>query len=544
MNSTQKNSKHIIFRKKKSRKEKYESIEPYMKSTNFPLYDYQKIGLDWLLKRELVGYKTAYNTVFGGLLCDEPGLGKTIQICAALYCNPLKHTLIVLPNSVIQQWIDTIKKILPSESIYFYHGTNRCKTVAELKLKKFKILITTYGMLYSKKDTNESTILHNFGYWDRIVFDEVHILRNKKSIVALSACRLKGNIRWGLTGTPIQNSEKDLYSLYKFLEIPKNYFNTICAKVINKSLILRRTKDEFKRFTTKFPNLNQINHLLEFNTDKERNIYRKLQQNLLEDYFKSTYNKSFSTGGGGHSGFMIIELLLRLRQLSLHPQILINSLNRKFDSNISKFTNNSTKISKLMDIIKNTKDEYCLVFCHFKEEIKLIGNELKNKNIGFLIYDGSTSLREREAIIKMYPPKPLLNRISYKNNLPKKILENIQAYFPKVLLIQIKAGGVGLNLQQFSQLFILSPDWNPSNEIQAIARSHRLGQHRAVNVHRFLLFDKGDDLNKCKFSTIDEHISSVQNDKRHIMADILEDDRYINTNVYNDLTGLKQITDY
>ena len=192
-----------------------------------------------------------------------------------------------------------------------------------------------------------------------------------------------------------------------------------------------------------------------------------------------------------------------------------------------------------MDIITNTKNEYCLVFCHFKEEIKLIGNELKNKNIGFLIYDGSTSLREREAIIKMYPPKPLLNRISYKNNLPKKILKNIQAYFPKVLLIQIKAGGVGLNLQQFSQLFILSPDWNPSNEIQAIARSHRLGQHRTVNVHRFLLFDKGGDLNKCKFSTIDEHISSVQNDKRHIMADILEDDRYINTNVYNDLTGLK-----
>ena len=540
MNSTRKNSKHIIFRKKLSRKERHQSIESYMKSKNFPLYDYQKIGLDWLLTRELVGYKTAHNTVFGGLLCDEPGLGKTIQMCAALYCNPLKHTLLVLPNSVIHQWIDTIKKILPSESIYFYHGTNRCKTVAELKLKKFKILITTYGMLYSrKKGIDETTILHSFGVWDRIVFDEVHTLRNKKSLVAKSACYLKGHIRWGLTGTPIQNSEKDLYSLYKFLEIPKNYFNTKCAKVINKSLVLRRTKDEFKRFTTKFPNLNQINHLLEFNTTKERNIYRKLQQNLLEDYFKSTYNKSFNSDGSAHSGFVIIELLLRLRQLSLHPQILINSLNRKFGSNISKFTNNSTKISKLMDIITNTKNEYCLVFCHFKEEIKLIGNELKSKNIGFLIYDGSTKLQEREEIVKMYPPNPLLNRIAYKNNLPKKILQNIQAYFPKVLLIQIKAGGVGLNLQQFSQLFILSPDWNPSNEIQAIARSHRLGQHKTVNVHRFLLFDQGDELNKCKFSTIDEHISSVQNDKRNIMADILEDDRYINTNVYNDLTGLK-----
>ena len=133
----------------------------------------------------------------------------------------------------------------------------------------------------------------------------------------------------------------------------------------------------------------------------------------------------------------------------------------------------------------------------------------------------------------MYPSKKLLDQISVKNHLSKNIIDNIKSHFPKVLLIQINAGGIGLNLQQFSQLFITSPNWNPSNEIQAIARAHRLGQDKIVNVHRFLLYDQYN-----KFSTIDEHIMGIQTGKRSIMADILKDERYINSSVVNDFSQI------
>ena len=527
-NPNTKTSRKIVFTKKKNRIERYRSLENYMEKKNFPLHKYQKKGVDWMLKRELVGYNTKHNKISGGLLCDEPGLGKTIQTCATLYCNPLKYTLLILPKSVVQQWIDTIKKILPSEKIYLYHGANRCKTVAELKLKKFQILITTYGMLYDRTKKNDFTLLHNFGNWDRIILDEAHIIRNKKSKISQSICSLKGSIRWGLTGTPVQNSDKDLFSLYKFLEIPPNYFKKKCIDTINKNILIRRTKDEFKHLSIKFPNLNQIDYSLEFISKEERNLYDKIQKNLTNNYLNIIENSDKSV-----EALALLELLLRLRQVSIHPQIVINSLNRKFKSNIPKFTNNSTKINKLIDIIHSTKDEYCLVFCYFKDEIKLIGEQLKLKNIGYNIYDGSTKFREREQILKMYPPKKLLDQIWVKNHLSKNIIDNIKSHFPKVLLIQINAGGIGLNLQQFSQLFITSPNWNPSNEIQAIARAHRLGQDKIVNVHRFLLYDQYN-----KFSTIDEHIMGIQIGKRSIMTDILKDERYINSGVVNDFSQI------
>lgn len=518
----------IFFSKKKTKTERYTNLEDYMREKNFPLHKYQKTGVDWMLGKELMGFNTKHNKIYGGLLCDEPGLGKTIQMCATLYCNPVKYTLIILPKSVVQQWIDAINKILPSEKVYFYHGSNRCKTVAELKLKKFTILITTYGMLCNTKMMHGLTILHHFGKWDRIIVDEIHVMRNKKSKISKSICGLQGGIKWGLTGTPVQNTEKDLFSLYKFLDIPSQYFNKDCIDSINKNILIRRTKDEFKRLSIKFPNLNQIDHLLEFTSDGERKLYDKIQKNLTKNYLNILENSDKSV-----EMLALLELLLRLRQVSIHPQIMINSLNHKFKSKIPNFAINSSKIAKLMEIINKSKDEYCLVFCYFKDEIKLIGEQLKFKKIGYNVYDGSTPFKKRDEILKMYPPKKIFQQIGLKYNLSENIIENIKSYFPKVLLIQINAGGVGLNLQQFSQLFITSPNWNPSNEIQAIARAHRLGQDKIVNVHRFLLYDQYNE-----FSTIDEHIMGIQSSKRSIMADILKDEGYINNDVVRDFTDI------
>ena len=142
----------------------------------------------------------------------------------------------------------------------------------------------------------------------------------------------------------------------------------------------------------------------------------------------------------------------------------------------------------------------------------------RNENIDSHIYDGSLSINEREILLDKYVQKTKLIVKDGKPTIVKSVV-------PKVLIIQIKSGGVGLNLQQFNNVIILSPDWNPSNEIQAIARAHRIGQKKQVIVHKISLFaNKEFFKNKADyFDTIDEYILNKQKEKRNLMAELLKD---------------------
>ena len=171
-------------------------------------------------------------------------------MCSLMYINSLKKTLLIVPKSVIKQWVLAIQKIVPTKKIYVHHGQDRCRTVSQLKLKNIDIVITTFGMILNKNQDGNNIII-DFGKWDRIIIDEIHLIRNKNSMIAKQIYKIKSHIKWGLTGTPIQNAEKDLYSLYKFLDIPKCYHNKKCCCIINDKIILRRTKDEFKYFKKK-----------------------------------------------------------------------------------------------------------------------------------------------------------------------------------------------------------------------------------------------------------------------------------------------------
>jgi len=505
-------SKNIRFLKKQNPKELYAHIDAYMKEKGFELYNYQKIGLEWMLKRELLGFSLEKidTKIGGGILGDEPGLGKTIQTCATMRCNPKKRTLIVVPKSVIFQWKNAINKILPKYKVFIY-SSGTYTTSRQLRQSNFDVLITSYGMLYTKKD--QLTPIHQFGKWDRIVLDEAHIIRNSKSKIHKSISFLQSPIKWCLTGTPVQNSHKDLCSLYKFLGLPDFYMDYV--KVINKSLLLKRGKEIFKLLNISLPKLNHIDYILDFNSEKERDFYSKLKSNILENYLTLLDESN-------NKKIVYLELLLRLRQISIHPEIAINRLNAKFDMKIPNFLGYSTKIQKLIELIHAKKNQYCIVFSYFKKEMDIIGNYLNSNKIGFRTYHGGTSSKERHQVLNMFPDRDIINTIGKKFCLEDNITQKIYSYFPKVLLIQINAGGVGLNLQQFSQVFITSPNWNPSNEIQAIARAHRLGQKKPVFVHRLLLFDQQDE-----FNTIDEHITEKQTDKKLIMSDILDDKKYV-----------------
>lgn len=164
------------------------------------LYKHQREGVDWLLKRE-------YSKKFrGGLLCDEPGMGKTIQMGTCMSKNPKRNTLLILPNAVIQQWADTLKKMLPQASIYIHHGKTKLLDASVLQKNPMNIVIVTIAGIQNpklSKNKKKSKIKRVYGLkifkglvWDRIIMDECHYIKNKSSIRARSAINLKGVIKW------------------------------------------------------------------------------------------------------------------------------------------------------------------------------------------------------------------------------------------------------------------------------------------------------------------------------------------------------------
>ena len=157
------------------------------------LYKHQKEGVAWMLKRE-------QSPVFkGGLLCDEPGMGKTIQVGAIMCQNPQKNNLLILPNAVIQQWVDTLTKMIPDVNIYVHHGKTKLKTASVLQKGSMNIVIITIAGV-------TKMALFKRIIWDRIIMDECHYIKNKSSSRSIYAKKLNGKIKWGLTGTPVQNS--------------------------------------------------------------------------------------------------------------------------------------------------------------------------------------------------------------------------------------------------------------------------------------------------------------------------------------------------
>lgn len=510
---------------------KYSDVFDYLKEKGFPLYEYQKVGVSWMLNRE----KSQKTKIRGGLLCDEPGLGKTVQTCATMYGNQKLKTLLIVPGAVIHQWVNIIKAILPNLKIYLHRGSNRAKTLEELYSENFNVAITTFGTIY-KRGRNFLTVLHSM-IWDRVVIDEIHYIRNPASKTAKACHALKATHKWGLTGTPIQNGIKDLKSLYNFLELPKQFMTNDGLKSVNKFLMKRRTKKMVEKYNRKLkilPLFQEI-HAIEFTTQEERNFYKKIKDDVTVKYLQLMRNTNINMG---NKMIEFFELLLRLRQASIHPQLVINGFSRKFNTNFQKYNGKSTKLDTLTNLLKEkTQKENCLVFCNYREEIDIIKNRLDTEGIMCCKYDGSMSLKERnQAINSFTDPNSAETLLELNNIYTSNIMRHINSFMPRVLLIQIKAGGVGINLQMFSQVFITSPDWNPSNEIQAIARAHRIGQRRPVTVHRFWLYDQDEE-----FSTIDQRILGIQTTKRNLMAEYLEDKTLTETGKL-DMSKIKSIS--
>ena len=272
----------------------------YLDRSHLDMKDHQLEGVLWALDQERIGHLIEVgDKVIGvrcGLLADEMGLGKTIQMIGTMVCNPLNHTLIVVPRALMEQWEKAYVSTTGDSPIIF-HGQARHKYSVE-DLSRAKVVITTYHHIadrkssksYLKKMNEEKlakaalqdddskdkvvnseppTILHRIA-WDRVIYDEAHHLRNDGTAIGAGAKKLRASIRWLVTGTPIQNRKSDFYCLCEQMGLPKAYYtNSENLLTLVRTFIKKRTK---KDVGIVLPELRNSTETVEWGSSAEREL--------------------------------------------------------------------------------------------------------------------------------------------------------------------------------------------------------------------------------------------------------------------------------
>jgi len=457
------------------------AFREFVTVNNYDVKKHQLDGFEWCYQREKVG---------GGLLCDEMGLGKTLLMIACMKLNPTKNTLIVVPKSLIHQWRDKVMELL-GRTPQVFHGAfakaftfnNDLEEQKEIMSKR--IFITTYGMLKS----NLSKIK-----WDRIIYDEAHNMRTKKTKVFTNAMKIDATIKWMVTGTPVQNSWNDVINLCKLLNFPEG--RDMLVKGADKevqreyiqSIMLVRTKKEVK---IKMPTLNVNIVKVAPSTIEERKLLSDVHSRLMCTNIVADLNYPII----GSIGNLPLTYMLRAKQSCSYAKMIEKCVKNAYelersdnDSNsiVPDFVKMSTsKLTKLVDTIEHYgKKVKKLVFYTFQKEMEFIRNQLTMKHYNVGVINGKTNTKKKNDLI-----------CSTEYD---------------VMLIQIKSGSDGLNLQQYQQVYFVSPHWNPAVEQQAIARIYRIGQ-LASKVDVFYFISTFDE--KGTF-TIDEYCLEIKRSKQ------------------------------
>ena len=443
---------------------------------------YQHDGVKWLVNREnALDYP-------GGFLCDEMGLGKTVQMLATMCVNiHIKKTLIVVPKSLVSQWRDEIHKFT-SFSVCLFDGPARV-------LEEADIVVAPYSVL-APRNGNPVTPLHQVR-WGRVVLDEGHEIRNRKSKTHIAARALQAGVRWIVSGTPVMNAMRDFVALCGFLGIDSRNVQAQPGDYRAK-YVLRRTKADVAAF----------NKRLELPPCDFQNIELDMypeEQELYEEVYdraRGMVNSILQSENSGMFQMQILEALLRTRQVMIWPQLYNDGIAAQEEKVPELWTGRSRKLERLLELIASHPKERALVFCNFMGEMDEIEKRLYNQGVPTWRIDGSVEKGQREARLRDFKTGP----------------ENA------VFLIQIKAGGVGLNLQEATRVYITSPSWNPATELQAIGRVHRQGQTSKVVVRRLIYVgrDGAEPL-----PSVEQSIMDMQAGKAAITAELLNDPRLL-----------------
>jgi SNF2 family DNA or RNA helicase len=443
---------------------------------------YQTDGIQFCLRNELAADSLPHQ-VRGGIVADEMGLGKTIMMIGLILANFQKRTLVVLPVALVKQWEQQILKNTGHQALIFY-GAEK-KRITQEMLEAAPVVITTYGHMVcrspapiSHKDVLKSTHTRVYAHtnrlygmkWGRVIFDEAHHLKGRNTQIFKSVSSLRAEIRWFVTGTPIQNSIHDLYSLCALLGIPSGYYaDKDNIRTIVKYFVLKRTKQSVG---LSLPPLTTKNIVVQWSNPAEMILSRNLHSGIgclnipggLVADDVAALPESQDMSWFPEPSPVKIGRMIQAKQSCIYPRLACRKSVPQMPP--AEDDNYSSKISKVVQTILSRKDngKRKIVFCHFRAEIDCIQARLTTAFPSLVVryLDGRTRENERRQILA-----------------PDADID--------VLILQIQTCCEGLNLQQFSEVYFVSPDWNPSVEDQAIARCHRFGQTEPVVVFRFIM---------------------------------------------------------
>lgn len=455
-------------------KEEGEMITPT--GLKVQLRDYQLAGVNWIQNKK--------NNGLFGVLADEMGLGKTIQTISFLMLNKGQKSMIIVPTSLIYNWVSEFKKFAPKLKIACIHGDKKKREKLINSISDYDVVLTSYGTI------NMDIDLYSDIKFDNLILDEGQTIKNLKSKITTNVKKIEADFKLVLTGTPIENNLMELWSIFDFLKsgylFSENEFKRKFLKsgeseikylrLLIKQFILRRTK---KDVLSELPDKN-LQTVYVTMDDEQKKIYKDSI---------STFRKEAKSLNDAIS---ILALLTKLREIALDPHLIYKDYEGK-----------SAKTEKLLEIIKESVKEKkkILVFSQFTGMLDIIKNKMDEAKIKYYYLDGSTKASERVN---------LCNEFNKKKR-------------TKVFLISLKAGGTGLNLTSAEKVIHIDPWWNPAVENQATDRAHRIGQKNEVDVIK--LITKG---------TIEEKIMILKEEKSKMISELLDDE--VDINVRNTLT--------
>jgi SNF2 family DNA or RNA helicase len=452
--------------------------------------EHQVKGLEWCSSLERDGVEVADGRhIYSGIVADEMGLGKTIQMLALIISNlrDKPRTLIVLPRALVEQWHTTIINML-GHSPHVVHGTSRDI------LDTAPITITTYGTLTAHMKRKDSGSLHQERRWSRVIFDEAHHLRNHRTAVFKAAESLAADHKWMLSGTPIQNSLSDIRSLCHLACVASDLTKSEEGlKLVIPKIMLRRTKESIGMV---LPGLVRVVTNVEWETDAEKHLAEDIHAMLS---FSGITRKEMAEESDPPHHFALMQ---QARQSCIDSGLLISTLRSLEDYGILRTSTlaasslvGRSKVNAVVRLLLDRPREMKkLVFCHYRREIDSFVKILSIKGLKVGSFDGRTSVSER-----------------------KELLIDMTL---DVLVIQIKTGCEGLNLQHFSEVYFVTPHWNPAVEDQAIGRCYRQGQQKIVRAFSFRMAPFDDERST---HSLDSHISRCQMRKRILMCLVEQD---------------------
>ncbi len=449
------------------------------KTLKATLRPYQQKGFSWMVH--------LYKRGFGGCLADDMGLGKTLQTLTLLQyiykpsAPKQPATLIVVPTSLLHNWRREAKRFTALSMTEYNNIVAIDKKRPEKFFGRFHLIFTTYGMMKNNIDILRS---YRFKY---VVLDESQNIKNSDSLNFRSAIQLQSNHRLVLTGTPIENSLKDLWAQFHFIQpdllgsesafqkqfiIPIRQGNARVETQLQQLIapfILRRSK---KEVAPELPELTEETIYCDM-TGEQNTCYEQEKNSLRNILLQHTQSTDRL-----HS-FSVLNGILRLRQLSCHPQLIF--------PDYTGISGKTTQIIETFDTLQS-EGHKVLIFSSFVKHLELLAEAFQERGWKYALLTGSTSNRSSE--IAHFTDQ-----------------KDVQAF-----LISLKAGGVGLNLTQADYVFIIDPWWNPAAESQAIARAHRIGQDKQVIAYRFITQN-----------SIEEKILHLQDEKRKLAETFVAD---------------------